>query len=159
MGLLSSKEKTLEEKRIDELMSKPINKSVKPHLKQTLEKMAKEGKSISEIERHYRETVAKTQFIEKRRDSYVTEAKLADNVYKAYVTDGLSRLDKVNGRFLASQSIKTDILIEQNNRIIALLESIVNKDNNNLPMSFCPECGTQNDTGAQYCQNCGIKIN
>jgi ribosomal protein L40E len=158
MGLLSSKEKTLEEKRIDELMSMPINGSVKTHLKQTLKKMAKEGKSISEIDQYYREIVAKTQFIEKRKDSYVTEAKLADEVYKAYVTDGLSRLDKVNGRFLASQSIKTDILIEQNNRIIALLESIINKDNPNLPTSFCPECGTRNNKGAQYCQNCGIKI-
>jgi hypothetical protein len=118
MGLLSTKEKTSVEKRIDDLMSKPIHKSVKPHLKATLKDMAKNGKSIDEIEKYYRETVAKTQFIENRRAEYVTEAKLADEVYKAYITDGLSRLDKVNGRFLASQSIKTDILIEQNYRTI-----------------------------------------
>ena len=47
---------------------------------------------------------------------------------------GISRLDKVNGRFLASQTIKLDILIEQNkqlieqnNTIIGLLEKINEK--------------------------------
>lgn len=154
MGLLDNKEKNLEEKRIKQLMKKPMNNSVKTHLKQKLKNMAKEGKSIEEIERYYKETVAKTQFIEKRRDEYITEAKLADEVYKAYVTDGLSRIEKVNGRFLASQSIKTDILIEQNNRIIALLEKILNKGNENLPMAFCSECGTQNNDESKFCINC-----
>ncbi|AEG18819.1 zinc ribbon domain-containing protein [Methanobacterium paludis] len=158
MGLLSTKEKSPEEQRIDELMSKPINNSVKPHLKQTLKNMAKTGKSMDEIERYYRETAAKTRFIEERKAEYVTEAKLADEVYKAYVTDGISRLDKVNGRFLASQSVKTDILIEQNNQIIKLLEIIVNKGNNGLPMTFCSECGTQNNNAAKYCEKCGTKI-
>jgi len=157
MGLLSTKEKTPEEKRIDELMSKPINSSIKPHLKATLKQMAHKGKSVEEIERHYNATAAKTKFIEKRKAEYETEAKLADQVYKAYVTDGLSRLEKVNGRFLASLSIKNDILIEQNNRIIELLEIQVNKGNN-LPMIFCPECGTQNNNTAQYCTDCGSKI-
>lgn len=157
MGLLSANEKTPKEQRISELMSKPINKSVKPHLKQTLKNMAKEGKSIDEIERYYRETVAKTRFIEDRKAEYVTEAKLADEVYKAYVTDGISRLDKVNGRFLASQSVKTDILIEQNNQIIKLLEILVNKEGNGL-VAFCPECGTQNNNASEYCENCGIKL-
>lgn len=158
MGLLSTKEKTPEQMRIDELMRGPIHKSVKPHLKQTLKDMVEDGKSIDEIDQYYGETLAKTQFIEKRKNDYVTEAKLADEVYKAYVTDGISRLDKVNGRFLASQSIKTDILIEQNNRIIELLELIANTGNNDLSMSFCPECGTQNDKASQYCKNCGTKI-
>lgn len=148
----------LKEKRINELMSKPIHRSIKGHLNNTLKSMARKGSSMDEIEQYYKETVAKTEFIESRRDEYAAEAKLADHVYKAYITDGVSRLDKINGRFLASQSIKTDILIEQNNRIIELLESIVNKYNNNLPMSFCPKCGTQNDVGAQYCQNCGTKM-
>ncbi len=156
MGMLST-EKTPEEKRIDELMSKPINSSVKTHLKATLKKMAKNGNSINEIERYYKATAAKTQFIEERKAEYVTEAKLADQVYKAYITDGLSRLEKVNGRFLASLSVKTDIMIEQNNRIIELLELQLNGGNNEI-MSFCPECGAKNSSNAQYCIKCGIKL-
>lgn len=160
MGFLDSKEKTLEEKRIDELMKKPLDSSIKGNLKQKLKKMAKEGKSINEIERYYKEIAAKTQFIDERREEYVTEAKLADKVYKAYITDGLSRLDKINGRFLASQSIKTDILIEQNNRIIQLLETIVTNmdDTNMLTAVFCSECGAENVDKAQFCKECGIKI-
>jgi len=83
MGFLSNKEKTPEEKRIDELMKKKMDSSVKLHLKYRLKKMAKEGKSIAEIEKCFRETTAKTHFIEKRREEYITEAKLADKVYKA----------------------------------------------------------------------------
>ena len=158
MGLLSSKEKTPEEKRIDELMSKPLNNSVKVHLKAKLKSMAKNGKSINEIERYYKETAAKTKFIEDRKAEYITEAKLSDQVYKAYITDGISRLDKVNGRFLASLSIKTDILIEQNNRIIELLEIQVNKGDNQLLKSFCPECGAENRNKAEYCVKCGVKM-
>ena len=70
----------------------------------------------------------------------------------------MSRLEKVNGRFLASLSIKNDILIEQNNRIIELLEIQVNGGNNNLSMSYCPECGSKNSEHAQYCVGCGIKL-
>jgi hypothetical protein len=158
MGLLGSSDKTPEKKRIDELMSRPMNSSIKTHLKTKLNKMADNGKSIAEIERYYREASAKTTFIEKRKEEYKIEAKLADQVYKAYVTDGLSRLEKVNGRFLASLSIKNDILIEQNNRIIELLEIQVNGGNNNLSISYCPECGTKNSENAQYCVQCGIKI-
>jgi hypothetical protein len=158
MGILSSNEKTPEEKRIEDLMRKPINGAIKPHLKAALKKMASEGKSIDEIERHYNATVTKTKFIENRKAEYATEAKLADQVYKAYITDGLSRLDKVNGRFLASLSMKNDILIEQNNRIIELLELQVNKENRDINPSFCPECGTQNNDAAKYCIKCGTQI-
>ena len=49
---------------------------------------------------------------------YNDESKQADKVYKAFVTDGISRLEKVNGRFLASQLIKLDVLTQQNNQII-----------------------------------------
>jgi len=160
MGLLSTKEKTDEEKLIQDLMRRPIDSSIRGPLKRSLKKMVKEGKSIEEIEEFYRETVAKTQFIEKRKEEYVREAKLADKVYKAYITDGLSRIEKVNGRFLASQSIKTDILIEQNNRIIELLELIVNKGNSTLPVvAFCPECGNKTNDAAEFCAECGSKLN
>ncbi len=74
------------------------------------------------------------QLVNKKTSQYSQEAKLADQVYKSYVTNGLSRLDKINGRFLASQTIKLDILIEQNkqlieqnNTIIRLLEKINEK--------------------------------
>ena len=74
------------------------------------------------------------QLVNKKTSQYIQEAKLADQVYKSYVTNGLSRLDKINGRFLASQTIKLDILIEQNkqlieqnNTIIRLLEKINEK--------------------------------
>ncbi|CDG65705.1 MAG: hypothetical protein PWQ15_1934 [Methanobacterium sp.] len=160
MGLLTTKEKTPEEKRISELMSRPIDSSIKGPLKQSLKKMAQDGNSIEEIDAFYKETVAKVQFIEKRREEYIREAKLADKVYKAYITDGVSRLEKVNGRFLASQSIKTDILIEQNNRIIELLELLLNKGTGNSPVAFCPKCGNQNiSKEAEFCAECGSKLN
>ena len=46
-------------------------------------------------------------------DQYREEAKKADILYKAYVTGGVSRLEKINGRFLAVQTLKLDVLIEQ----------------------------------------------
>ena len=74
------------------------------------------------------------QLVNRKTSQYSQEAKLADQVYKSYITNGLSRLDKINGRFLASQTIKLDILIEQNkqlieqnNTIIGLLEKINEK--------------------------------
>lgn len=75
-----------------------------------------------------------TQLVNRKISEYSHEAQLADKVYKSYVTNGISRLDKVNGRFLASQTIKLDVLIEQNkelinqnNKIIKLLEKISEK--------------------------------
>lgn len=74
------------------------------------------------------------QLVNKKTSQYKQEAELADKVYKSYVTNGISRLDKVNGRFLAAQTIKLDVLIEQNkqliqqnNTIIELLEKISEK--------------------------------
>ena len=58
------------------------------------------------------------RLVNKKSSQYKHEAKLADKVYKSFVTDGISRLEKVNGRFLASQTIKLDILIEQNQKLI-----------------------------------------
>lgn len=56
---------------------------------------------------------------------YHNESKQADTVYKAFVTDGISRLEKVNGRFLASQLIKLDVLSQQNNHIIQQNNEII----------------------------------
>lgn len=56
---------------------------------------------------------------------YHEEAKQADKVYKSFVTDGVSRIEKVNGRFLAAQLIKLDVLNQQNNRIIQQNDEII----------------------------------
>ena len=66
------------------------------------------------------------KFKEKTKD-YSIEVKYADQLYKAYVSDGISRIDKVNGRFLAAQNLKLDTIIEQNEIIIELLEKLVEK--------------------------------
>lgn len=66
------------------------------------------------------------QLVNKKISQYSQEAELADKVYKSYVTMGISRLDKVNGRFLASQTIKLDILIEQNKQLIEQNNTIIN---------------------------------
>ena len=73
-------------------------------------------------------------FFEDKAEQFKEDAKKADKVYKAYITSGISRIEKVNGRFLASQLIKLDILneqnnqiIEQNNEIIKLLKEIAKK--------------------------------
>ena len=65
------------------------------------------------------------RLVNKKSSQYNREAKLADRVYKSYVTDGISRLEKVNGRFLASQTIKLDILIEQNQQLIEQNREII----------------------------------
>lgn len=65
------------------------------------------------------------QLVNKKTSQYKQEAELADKVYKSYVTHGISRLDKVNGRFLAAQTIKLDVLIEQNKQLIEQNNTII----------------------------------
>lgn len=60
---------------------------------------------------------------------YKEDAKKADKVYKAYITGGVSRLEKVNGRFLASQLIKLEVINQQNNRIIGQNSEIIEQNN------------------------------
>ena len=72
-------------------------------------------------------TTYRVNYYNNKKNDYLIEAKLADNIYKSYVTDGISRLDKINGRFMAAQNMKLDILIEQNTKIIQLLEKIAKK--------------------------------
>ena len=66
-----------------------------------------------------------TQLVNQKISEYSHEAKLADRVYKSYVTNGISRLDKINGRFLASQTVKLDVLIEQNKQLIQQNDKII----------------------------------
>lgn len=52
---------------------------------------------------------------------------LADEIYNQYRVNGINRVDKINGRLLASQTVKLDTIIQQNSKIIELLEIIANK--------------------------------
>ncbi len=52
---------------------------------------------------------------------------LADEIYNQYRVNGINRVDKINGRLLASQTAKLDTLIQQNSKIIKLLEIIAKK--------------------------------
>ena len=70
----------------------------------------------------------KEAYFKSKEEEYKHDSNLADKLYKAYVTNGVSRIEKVNGRFLASQTLKLDILIQQNNEIIKLLKKIAEKE-------------------------------
>lgn len=151
--------------KIDELMGNPIKKDINNVLgrtdaillKKTLSSMVKDGKSFNEIESFFIDTINDRVNINQERDRYAKEAKNADILYKSYVTDGVSRLDKVNGRFLASQTLKMDKLIEQNDKIINLLEELLKRDNG-FSTWICNECGTRNDKNALFCEECGNKL-
>ena len=62
-----------------------------------------------------------------RTGDYARDLKIAEELYQIYDKNEAVRFDNVNGRLLASQTRKIDLLIEQNNRIIGLLEKIANK--------------------------------
>lgn len=65
-------------------------------------KQAQENKKLKE---EFKEK--STQYIVDKE-----EVLIADTTYKSYITDGASRLDKVNGRLLAANSLKLDKIIE-----------------------------------------------
>ena len=56
------------------------------------------------------------------------EAALADKIGHFYVPEGISKSDKLNNRFEAAQNMKLDVLIEQNDRIITLLEELLHRN-------------------------------
>lgn len=58
---------------------------------------------------------------------YIRDLRIAEELYNIYDKNSVSKSDTVNGYLLASQTKKIDILIEQNNKIISLLEKIANK--------------------------------
>ena len=93
-----------------------------------------------------------------KQEQFRREAKQADLLYKSYITDGISRIEKVNGRFLATQTVKLDVLIEQNNKIIRLLEKISEQQDNTLPYLVCSECGAKNLPITRNCQKCGNEL-
>ena len=77
-------------------------------------------KPTSNIGKHKRRGQCKT-------GDYARDLRIAEELYKIYDKNSVTRLDNVNGHLLAAQTRKMDILIEQNNRIISLLEKITNK--------------------------------
>ena len=77
-------------------------------------------KPTSNIGRHKKRGQYKT-------GDYARDLRIAEELYKIYDKNSVARLDNVNGHLLAAQTRKMDILIEQNNRIISLLEKITNK--------------------------------
>lgn len=58
---------------------------------------------------------------------FVIDSVIADAVYETYITRGIARVNKINGILLASQTMKLDTIIEQNTKIIQLLEEIAKK--------------------------------
>lgn len=86
-------------------------------------KLAKKMENRTATEREY------GFFYDDVSEIYKEDAKKADKVYKAYITGGISRLEKVNGRFLASQLIKLEIINQQNSRIISQNDEVIEQNN------------------------------
>lgn len=105
---------------------KRIREDIKKNEKERERKKEEERRIMLEKEQKYQNKKEKRDKInedygftnDELFKMYHNEAKEADKVYKAFVTGGFSRLDKVNGRFLASQLIKLEVLNQQNNQII-----------------------------------------
>lgn len=131
MGLLTRKsDKQIwaedEVKKVHQDLFPILKKSGMDGLKKTIADIA-ENQGFEEALAYLENTTNRVNYYNNKRNDYLIEAKLADSVYKSYITDGVSRIEKVNGRFMASQNMKLDILIEQNTRIIQLLEEIAKK--------------------------------
>lgn len=71
--------------------------------------------------------VNKMESCENNEIDFVIDSVIADAVYDTYITRGPSRINKINGILLASQTMKLDTIIEQNTKIIELLEQIAKK--------------------------------
>ena len=103
MAFLSKTENKADIEKIDELMGKPIKPELKElltsqgakNLRKLLKTMAKEGKTAQELEYFFNYTLSKTQYIQDKKAEYIVEAKLSDQVYKAYINDGSPGLKKL----------------------------------------------------------------
>lgn len=67
------------------------------------------------------------QKIKYKTGDYIRDAGIAEELYKVYDKNLISSLDNTDAYLLASQIQKIDVLIEQNSRILDLLENIANK--------------------------------
>ena len=179
MGLLTKKsDKQIwaenEIKKYDSELAPILGSNGVNNLKSTVASIA-ENQGFEEALAYIEFTRGRVNYYKNKQKDYMIEAKLADNVYKSYVTDGVSRLEKINGRFMASQNMKLDLLIEQNNRIIQLLEKIAgeNSDTDDFGIleqisntelnsiddgKYCPTCNSIVEEDSKFCTNCGEKI-
>lgn len=76
---------------------------------------------------YFNSTLKNIQYIVDVKKEREQDNIIIDSEYKYYINAGLSKMDKFHGRFMASQNIKMDTLIEQNEKIIGLLEEIAKK--------------------------------
>ncbi len=162
---------------ICKIQSESVKKEVYDRLLNEKKITKQENQRKKEIDKFSRGNITDMNYSLKL-NQYREEAKKADILYKAYVTGGVSRLEKINGRFLAVQTLKLDVLIEQNNKIIESLEISANdngqknseiiklleiiakqNDKNTSNNKLCLECGTKNLPDAPKCQKCGTDMN
>lgn len=182
MGFLSKSDKEIwaqeEVKKYDDKLRPVLGPNGLSNLRKTLAIIAEE-QGFEEAKAYLNYTNGRVNYYVSKQKDYLIESRLADKVYKSYVTDGVSRLEKINGRFMAAQNMKLDLLIEQNNRIIQLLEKIAgeedssfsNNEFNNFDVSekpsgeieinhnVCPNCDSVVDSDSNFCTNCGSEIN
>ena len=180
MGFLSKKKKKKwasdEIKKYESELKPVLGNSGMSNLESAVALIA-ENQSFEEALAYIEYTRGRINYYNNKKSDYLVEAKLADSVYKTYVTDGISRLEKVNGRFMASQNMKLDLLIEQNNRIIQLLEKIAGeKSSENFSQNsiistkntdfgtitddntYCPSCNSIVEKDSKFCTHCGEKM-
>ena len=130
MGLFDSKSE--ESKWVDELIDKnrQINRLLRREQKSLLKSKCNtlvetEGKDA--VIEYVESIVNKMESCENNEVDFVIDSVIADAVYDTYITRGISRVNKINGILLSSQTMKLETIIEQNNRIIELLEEIAKK--------------------------------
>ena len=175
MGFLSKSDKQIwaedELQKYNSELRPVLGKSGMANLKSTVVSIA-ENQGFEEALAYIEYTRGRINYYKNKQKDYLVEARLADGVYKSYVTDGVSRLEKVNGRFMAAQNMKLDLLIEQNNRIIQLLEKIAGESNNDSNMDsigvleqfsgstlnpmddenmHCPSCNSIIEENSKFC--------
>ena len=131
MGLLSknSAEEELANNLITEhesfLKEFMDNQAIK-ELRHTLVAIAKTS-GTNEARGYMDYTLSRMSYIKSKDAEYKLEAALADKIGEFYIPEGINKSDRLNNRFEAAQNMKLDILIEQNDKIIALLEELLDR--------------------------------
>lgn len=129
----NNKNRSSSKKLVEEVMNgyknelKELGTIGRAQLKEKLIEIA-DTQGMEEVHVYLNYTLNRMNYMDNRKVEYSLESKMADKLYKAYINDGISRIEKVNGRFLASQTLKLDMIIEQNNTIIQLLKEIRDKE-------------------------------
>ena len=129
----NNKNRSSSKKLVEEVMNgyknelKELGTIGRAQLKEKLIEIA-DTQGMEEVHAYLNYTLNRMNYMDNRKVEYSLESKMADKLYKAYINDGISRIEKVNGRFLASQTLKLDMIIEQNNTIIQLLKEIRDKE-------------------------------